>query len=164
MTEPKIDIRSGSLFPWHFQLIAVFIFIAGITLFIQKPLVGSILVLASGFMLSASAGIEIDKAKNKYREYMSFYFILKNGKWRKFTGAEKVFINNSQVSSAMHTAHTNHSAVFKNTEYNAYLKLSDGTKIHLLSSKKKEKLVATMNKAASFLNTPVQDNTVNYLI
>lgn len=161
MTKTKIDIRSGSLFPWHFQLIAVFILIAGITLFIQKPVVGSILVLASGFMLSASSGIEIDKAKNKYREYMSFYFILKNGKWRKFTGAEKVFINNSNVSSTLYTARTNQRAVFKKIEYNAYLKLTDGTKIHLASNTKKEKLVATMNQATSFLNIPLQDNTAN---
>lgn len=160
MTETKINIRNGSLFPWHFQLIAVLILIAGVMLLFQKPVVGSILVVASGFMLSASSGIEIDKAKNKYREYMSFYFILKNGKWRKFNGAEKVFINSSQVSSTAYTARTNHSAVFKNTEYNAYLKLSDGTKIHLLSSRKKEKLVATLNKAASLLNIPLQDNTV----
>lgn len=159
MTETKIDIRSGSLFPWHFQLIAILILIAGIILLIQKPLVGCILVIASGFMLSASSGTEIDKAKNSYREYMSFYFILKNGRWRKFTGAEKLFINSSSKSSRMYTAHTNHSSVYSTKEYNAYLKLVDGTKIHLLSSRKKDKLVATLNKAARFLNVPLQDNT-----
>lgn len=155
----KIDIRSGSLFPWHFQLIAVLILIAGVTLTIEKPVMGSILVVASGFILSAASGTEIDKSTNKYREYMSFYFILKNGNWKKYNGAEKLFINKAKSSSQMYTARTNHSATFINEEYNGYLKLMDGTKIHLMTSRKKEKLAATLKKAASFLNCPVQDNT-----
>ena len=88
MTDIKIDIRSGSLFPWHFQLIAVLILIAGITLIIEKPMIGSGLIVASGFILSAASGVEIDKSKNRLREYTSFYFIIKGGKWRKYPGAE----------------------------------------------------------------------------
>src|SRR5690349_955603 len=112
MPETKINIRSGALFPWHFQLIAVLILIAGIALILSKPVMGSVLIVAGGFILTASSGTEIDTSKNVYREYMSFYFILKNGKWRKFIGAEKLFINSSKTSTQMHTAHTNHSSVF----------------------------------------------------
>jgi len=159
MNESRVDIRNGSLFPWHFQLIAVLILIAGIMLLAEKPVIGIILSVAAGFILSAASGTEIDKAKNMYREYMSFYFILKNGNWKKFMGAEKIFINQSNVSSTVYTAHTNQSAVFKNVEYNGFLKLSDGSKIHLINSRKKEKLTATLSKAASFLQIPLQDNT-----
>lgn len=164
MTEHKIDIRSGSLFPWHFQLIAALIMIAGVMLIIEKPMLGSVLAVAAGFILSAASGTEIDKAKNRYREYNSFYFILKSGKWKKFNGAEKVFINSAKKSTQMYTAHTNHSSVFTDQEFNGYLKLNDGTKIHLLTSRKKEKLVATLNKATSFLNIPLQDNTTEQLV
>lgn len=160
MTETKIDIRSGTLFPWHFQLIAVLILIAGVTLLIGKPVMGSLLVVAAGFILTAASGTEIDTSKNRYREYTSFYFMLKSGKWRKFNGAEKLFINSTKKSTQMHTAHTNHSSVFTDQEFNGYLKLNDGTKIHLLTSRKKEKLAATMNSAASFLRIPLQDNTI----
>ena len=160
MTESKIDIRSGSLFPWHFQLIAVLILIAGVTLILEKPMMGSILVVASGFILSAAPGTEIDKSKNRYREYTSFYFFMKGGKWKNFSGAEKIFINKAKSSSQTYTAHTNHSSTFINEEFNGYLKLNDGTKIHLMSSRKKEKLVASLTQAASFLNCPLQDNTL----
>lgn len=160
MTQTKIDIRSGSLFPWHFQLIAVLIIIAGIALIAEKTVVGSVLIIASGFILSAASGVEIDKAKNRFREYTSFYFIIKSGKWKKFSGAEKVFINGAKKSSRMYTAHTNHSSVFVHQEYNAYLKLNTGDKIYLLTSRKKEKLAVTVGKAASFLDCPVQDNTL----
>jgi hypothetical protein len=51
-------------------------------------------------------------------------------------------------------------AVFTGEEYNGYLKLLDGTKIHLLNSRKKEKLATTLGNVASLLNIPLQDNTV----
>jgi hypothetical protein len=160
MDQSKIDVRCGSLFPWHFQLIAVLILIAGVMLAIERPLIGIILAVAAGFILTASTGTEVDKVKNKYREYTSFYFFLKSGKYLKYPGAEKIFINCAKTTTRAYTAHTNHSAVFTGDEYNGYLKLVDGTKIHLLNSTKKEKLTTTLGKVASFLNVPLQDNTV----
>lgn len=160
MTETKIDIRSGTLFPWHFTFIAALILLAGIALLIGKPVVGSMLIAAAGFILTAASGTEIDISKNRYREYTSFYFIFKSGKWKKFDGAEKLFINSTTKSTKIYTAHTSHSSVFTGREFNGYLKLNDGTKIHLLTSRKKEKLTATLNRAAAFLQVPLQDITV----
>lgn len=160
MTETKIDIRSASLFPWHFQFLAVLIMIVGIIMLFSKTMIGFVLITAAGFILTAGSGTEIDKEKNLYREYSSFYFSIKSGKWKKFNGTEKLFINSAKNSAQMYTAHTSHSSVFTNQEFNGYLKLIDGTKIHLLKSRKKEKLVAIMNNAASFLNVPLQDNTI----
>lgn len=160
MTETKIDIRCGTLFPWHFQLIAGLILVAGLAVITGKPLVGSILAVAAGFILTAASGTEIDLSKSRYREYTSFYFLLKSGKWKKFNGAEKLFINSSKKSTQMYTAHTSHSSIFTDQEFNGYLKLNDGTKIHLLTSRKKEKLAATLRSAASFLQVPLQDNTI----
>lgn len=125
----------------------------------EKPIIGLVLVLLPGFILSAATGTEIDKARNTYREYTSFYFLMKSGKWKKFSGAEKIFINTAKKSTTMYSARANHASTFVNVEFNGYLKLNDGTKIYLLSSRKKEKLTATLNKAASFLQIPLQDNT-----
>ncbi len=160
MNQTKLDIRNGTLFPWHFQLIAVLILLAGIALLLEKPVMGSVLVVAAGFILSAADGTEIDLKKGKYREYQSFYFFIRGGKWKKFPGAEKVYINRAKSTTRAYTAHTNHSSTFTNTEYNGYLKLTSGEKIHLINSTKKEKLTTTLQKAASFLKCPVQDNTL----
>lgn len=160
MTNSKIDIRNGSLFPWHFQFIAGLILLAGALLIFEKPGIGLILLVAAGFILSAASGTEIDKLGNRYREYTSFYFLIRGGKWKAFNGAEKIFINSSQNSSQMYTAHTSHSSTFVNQEFNGYLKLNDGTKILLISSRKKEKLTTMLNQAASFLKIPLQDNTI----
>lgn len=164
MPETKIDIRSGTLFPWHFQLIAILILTSGVLLIADKPVMGSVLMVAGGFILTAASGTEIEPSQNRYREYMSFYFILKNGKWKKFNGAEKIYINSSKIRAVMHPTHmslANPSSVFKYTEYNAYLKLLDGAKIHLASNTNKEKLTASLNRAASFLQIPIQDNTLS---
>lgn len=159
MTDTKLDIRKGALFPWHFQLLALLILFAGIVLIISKPGMGLILMVAAGFILTAASGTVIDLSKNKYREYTSFYFALKGGTWKKFNGAEKIFINSTKKSTRAYTAHTNHSSVITHQEYNGFLKLTDGTKIHLLASRKKEKLTPVLNNAASFLRVPLQDNT-----
>lgn len=161
MTESKLDIRNETLFPWHFQFIAAIILITGVVLIVSgRPMIGVVLLIAAGFILTAASGTEIDKSKNRYREYTSFYFIIKSGKWKVFSGAEKIFINKAKSSAQMYTARTNHSAIYLKEEYNGYLKLIDGTKIHLSSTRKKEKLAAKLNQAASFLNCPLQDNTL----
>lgn len=159
MTETKIDIRSGSLFPWHFQFVAGLILLVGIFLLPHKPVMGLLVMLASGYILSAASGTEIDKAGNRYREYTSFYFLLKSGRWKAFPGVEKIFINSAKNNTRLYTAHTVHSSTFMNQQYNGYLKLNDGTKIFLLSGRNKEKLTATLIRAASFLKIKLQDNT-----
>lgn len=156
----KIDIRSGTLFPWHFQLIAVLILISGLALVIEKPVIGAVLSFAGGFILSAASGTEIDLGKNRYREYIAFYFVIRSGKWRKFPGAEKLFINAAKTSTRAYTARTSHSSVFIDTEFNGYLKLNTGEKIHLINARKKEKLTSKLQPVASMLNCPLQDNTL----
>lgn len=159
MTDSKIDIRSGALFPWHFQFIAVIILMTGVILFVGKPVMGLVLMIAAGFILTAASGTEIDPPTYRYREYTSFYFILKNGRWKPYSGIEKLFINSTQKRSQLHTAHTSHSSIFIHEEFNGYLKFTDGTKIHLLSSRKKGKLTAKLNQAATRLQAPLYDTT-----
>lgn len=160
MKHQKIDIRNGTLFPWHFQFIAALILLAGLALILEKPVMGSVLIFAAGFILSAADGTEINLASNRYREYTSFYFFIRGGKWKKYPGAEKIYINSAKSATQAHSAFTNRSAVFENLEYNAYLKLNTGDKIHLINSRKKEKLTTTLRKVASSLNCPLQDNTL----
>lgn len=160
MNSNKVDIRNSTLFPWHFQLIAALILVAGFALLVEKPVMGCVLVVAAGFILTAADGTEIDLTQNRYREYSAFYFLLRSGKWKKFPGAEKIFINQAKSTTKAYTAHTNHGSVFTRTEYNGYLKLMNGEKVHLLNSTKKEKLTTTLTQVASLLRCPLQDNTL----
>lgn len=158
VTSDKINIRYGSLFPWPFQLIAVIVLIVGLSLVISRPVPAVGLILFSVLILSGSEGTEIDKAEKTYRDYKSFFF-LKSGSKERYTGIEKIFINTSKSKQTVHTAHTNKSSIFENIEFNGFLKFDDGTKIQLLQKRKKEDLLRALNRIASFLNVPVEDNT-----
>lgn len=158
MTSEKINIRYGSLFPWTFQLIAVIVLIAGLSLIVERPVLSICLVFFSGFILSGSEGTEIDKGEKTYRDYKSFFF-LKSGSQVKYSGIEKIFVNTSKSRQTVHTAHTNNSSIFENTEFNGFLKFDDGTKIQLLQKRKKADLLRALDEIAKFLNVPVEDNT-----
>ena len=156
MVPNKIDIKTGTLFPWTFQLIAGIVFLIGLSIIVDRTVLSLCLIAASVFVFSGYSGIEIDKEKNSYREYMSF-FLIKSGKKIKYNGIEKIFINSTKVKQQMHTAHTNHSSIFTNVEFNGYLKLENGQKIHLLTKRKKEKLVHELKKIALFLDVQIDD-------
>lgn len=159
MHKNTIDIKFGTLFPWPFQLLAGILLLIGLSIILEKPILSVLLILGSGFVLSGYAGTDVDKTKNLYREYNSF-FLIKYGKKIKYTGIEKIFINRSKVKQQLYTAHTSHSSIFTNTEFNAYLKFENGTKIHLLTKRKKENLKRDLKKISAFLEIPVEDNTI----
>jgi hypothetical protein len=158
MHESKIDIKAGRVFPWQVRLVAAVILLIGLLSIIERPIVAIVLLTGSLFVISGLEGTEIDKAEKFYREYMSF-FLLKKGKKIKYSGIEKIFINTSKISQKYYTAHTNHSSVFTNLEYNAYMKFSDGIKIHLMSKRKKKDVTQALDKIATFLNVHIEDNT-----
>ena len=157
MHKDVIDIKFGSIFPWPFQFLAGILLIMGLAILLDKTILSVIMILGSGFVLSGYVGTEIDKGEKEYREYNAFFFI-KNGKKIKYTGIEKIFINTSKMKQRLYTAHTNHSSIFTNTEFNGFVKFDDGTKIQLLSNRKKEKLVSELKKISEFLNVQVEDN------
>lgn len=158
MHKNKIDIRTGTLFPWHFQLVAVLVLIISLVLIVERTVLSISLMIGSIFIFSGYSGVEIDKEKNLYREYMSF-FLIKSGKKVKYPGVEKIFVSTSKIKQQLYTAHTSHSSIFTNIEFNGYLKFDNGRKIHLLSRRKKESLIIVLKRIAVFLNAPLEDNT-----
>lgn len=153
----KIDIRFSRLFPWHFLFLAGIVLIIGMGLIVQKPILSILLVTGSVFVLSGYSGTEIDKAAKTYKEYNSFFFFIKNGKKIQYTAIEKLFITRSKVTQRMYSR-TNHAGVFSNIEFNGYIKFQDGTKIQLLNTRKKEKLVSALKKISNFLNVTIEDH------
>jgi hypothetical protein len=153
-----IDIKKGGLFPLHFQLFGVILILAGVALMKGFFLLSLIPIAIGVFLITAYEGTRIDRSLKTIQEYSSLLFI-KFGKHIPYQGVEKVFMNSNKQSQTFSTAHTMKSSTFKTQVYNAYLKLDDGTKIHLLTKKKKESLVARIQPLAVFLNTELSDAT-----
>jgi hypothetical protein len=124
----------------------------------ERTLLALILIGVSVLVWSGYSGTEVDVVHKLYREYTSFFGI-KQGKHLEFSHVEKIFVNRTKKTQRLYTAHTNHSSVFTNDEYNAFLKFGDGTKILLLTRRNKKKLLLALRKVAAALHVPVVDNT-----
>ncbi|MBX2944334.1 MAG: hypothetical protein KF725_00770 [Cyclobacteriaceae bacterium] len=153
-----IDIRFGLLLPWTFRLLAACAMILGLSAWQTNPWVTVVIGVVGFFALVAHEGTEINPATKTYREYTSFFFF-KTGRFKSYTEIELIFINRAMESQQMYTAHTTHSSTFENMVYNAYLKFSNGEKIHLQKIKNKEKLMAVLKPLSEAVQVEVTDNT-----
>jgi hypothetical protein len=156
----KIDVKFGSLFPWPFRLIALIVFLIGLLLILEKTFLSLGLMLIGGFILSGAEGTEINRVEKTYLDYKSFFF-MKRGEKKKYADIEKIFVSTSKRTQQLYTAHTNHSSTFENLEFNGFLKLNDGEKVQLLRKRKKSDLIKVLKRVGTFLNVPVEDNTID---
>ena len=159
MASEKLNIKNGSLFPWHFQVVAAALVMGSLTAFSSNIILAVVLLLIGVFMLTSYSGVLIDHSEKSYKEYSSYLFI-KVGETKHFDDVDKIFINGNNVSQTVYTAHTLNSKTFKNMVYDGYLKFTNGEKVHLISSKNKKKLMIQLEKASEYLSTEVQDNTL----
>lgn len=153
-----LDIKSGKIFPFQFQILGGIFLIIGLSLVILNPLVSPLLLLPGIGLFAGRRGFEFDTDRNRYREYTAFLFV-KFGGWREYHAAEMLYVNAANVSQQIYTQITVASTV-RNVEYNAYLKLGDGTKLHLLSSRNKAALMRKLAEIAIFFRLEVVDNTI----
>ncbi len=158
ISNQRIIIPYGSLFPWQFRFVGGIVMLVGLTLIFDKAILAIVLLMAGGLIVFSYEGTVIDKAAKTYQEYNSFFFI-KTGERVKYAGIEKIFINSIKQKRRMYTAHTNHSSTFESLAFSSFLKFNDGTKIELLKKSDKSALVRTLKEIAAFLDTPLEDKT-----
>lgn len=151
-----IDIKSGPLFPWQFRLVAVLAIIGAVAIFQDHYWVSAVLILVGVIGLVSYEGTEVNAENKTFREYTSLLFI-KTGKFSNYLEVEKIYITRSKQSQQMYTAHTTHSSVFEDVVYNAFLKFESGEKVHLLTSKDKDKLVKVLEPLCKKLTMDVVD-------
>lgn len=157
--EPEtIDFKSGQLFPFHFQLLALVFILVGILSVIYMLFWSPILLLLGAFILSGFRGVDFNGREKIYREYNSFLF-MKFGKWVKYDQAEKIYINSGSTSQKIYTQVTDGITV-KSKEFNAYLKFDNGSKIYLASKKDKTRLIKRLQKLSDFFRLDILDNTI----
>lgn len=154
-----IDLKSGSLLPWHFRFVGLLLLIIAAAVVMSKLLLALILLVVGLTMISAIEGTEIDTGKKVYREYTQFFFFLKTGKMEKYESVERIFIIKSKESQQLYTAHTTHSSTFEKVVYNAYLKFSNGEKVHLLKGKNKDALLKKLIPVCDTLDSDLVDHS-----
>ena len=149
-----IDIKFGSLLPWHVRLVAVGAIVVAFAILQNYWWVSLLIIAASFFILVSHEGTEIDPVKKTFRSYTSFFFF-KTGEFEKYTEAEKIFINSGNQSTKMYSAHTSLSTTITERVFNAYIKFSNGDKVYLLTSKSKEDVIKKLTPLTKALRVEI---------
>lgn len=152
----SINLKTGFLFPWPFQFLALIGLIASIPVMTVNLPLGVVMLIGCLFVLTTYSGIEINKDEKFYKEYFGFLFF-KSGEKIKFNSPERIYINTSKSQERYYTAGS--SSIYTYTQFNAFLQFDDGSKLHLLTNRKKSKLLHALNKISSGLNLRIEDNT-----
>lgn len=161
MNHPKINLKSGRLFPWYFQLIGIGFLPISVMFLASNFIVSIILMILAIFILTSFSGFEIDVQNKIYHPYYAFFFLLKSGKKKKFHSVEKLYINANNVSQRIYTFHTMQSSTFKNVEYDAYIKFDNGVKEYLITDKKLDRLKKKLGGLSEAIGIPISDNRSN---
>jgi len=152
------NFKKGFVFPIQFQLFGLILLILGITFFRGHSIISVIPIVISLLIFTGQTGVEIDRSNSTMKEYNSFVFI-RFGKIITYQAVDRIFINSTRQSQRFSTMHTSKSSSFHTQVWNGYLKFDDGTKIHLLTARSKEKLAKKLEALASFLKAAIIDTT-----
>jgi hypothetical protein len=149
-----IDIKFGSLLPWQFRVASVGAIVVAFAILQNYWWVSLLIIAASFFVLVSHEGTEIDTVNKTFRSYTSFFFF-KTGEFEKYTEVERIFINSGNQSMKMYSAHTSLSTTIKERVFNAYIKFSNGEKVHLLTSKSKEDVMKKLVPISNLLKMEI---------
>lgn len=155
MDDPKINLRSGTLFPYQFQYFAILLSIFSLLLIIYNPIYTPLPLIPALLIFTGFYGLEIIPDKKEYRIFNSFLFI-KKGQWKKYTSIEKIYITSSFETQKVYTRVTEGPTIRKKY-YNAYIKFEDGNKVFLQSNKSKKPLIKKLQKFSARLEIEITD-------
>ena len=149
-----MDIKYGALFPWHVRLVAVFTIIIALAVIINYWWISLLIFIGSFFVIVSHEGTEVDPINKTFRSYTSFLFF-KTGDSENYSHVEKLFINSGKQSQKMYSAHTSLSTTVSEKVFNAYIKFSNGEKVHLLTSKMKEDVIKKLTPLSHALKVEI---------
>ncbi len=158
MKSDTVNLKSERLFPFQFQLFGVILLFGEIASIPGLPYLSPFLIVIATCIFTGYRGIQFNRSTMLYRTYNSFIF-LKFGKWKAYGEIEMIFVNSSKVSQKIYTRVTE-GTTLRRIEYNAYLKMSDGTSEFLTFSKNKNALFAKLSRVAEFFHLEIIDNTL----
>lgn len=153
----KINLASGKLFPIQFQWLAFIFLFFGTTLLFVNPIVGVVLLLPGGLILTSFSGFEIDFKNKKYRRYNSF-FRFKFGQWQELKPVAKIYINKIKTSQKMYSQ-ANLSSTLRGFCFKSYIKFSNEERVFIVEKKDKNNLIELLQPLATSLKLEIIDNS-----
>jgi hypothetical protein len=153
----KITFRSGNLFPFQFQYIAIVLSIFSLLLLIVYPFFSPLPLIPALIIFTGSYGLEIMPEEKQYRAFNSILSI-KRGQWKSYSAIEMIYLTTSSRSQKVYTRVTEGPTIRKKY-YNAYVKFADGNKEFLQSKKTKSVLIKNLEKLSDQVGLEITDHT-----
>lgn len=117
----------------------------------EYPAIAAILSFICLLILTARAGVEIDKNKKTYQEYMTFFYFIKMGKPVKYDSMEYLFISSREVLKR-----TIFGSSKKDTVHSANIQFKSGDTVKLIAERNKEDLKRKAEVIANQLDLEIQ--------
>ena len=159
MPVKRIDVKQEHLFPFNFRLFGQILLAAGPLIFSTQALhwwiiIISILLPIIGLVVvDTRYGLQIDTKKKTYKIYTQLLG-LRFGKNSTYTAVEKIFINKVRTSTII-TSWAGLQRDHKSYSYKAFIKFSNGVKVHLDTDRDFEKLQLRVDRYQKIL---INDN------
>ena len=149
--------RIEPIFPFQFVFLGYIGILAGIYLLYVLNIWGLLLLLASLFVSFSHSGIQLDFAKNSYKEYLGLIF-LKFGKWKTLPDIQYVTVFVDRSVQEMHVVSISSTQTINDLKIN--LVIAKNTYISIGKFKNKTEAMKAGHLLAINLNTKLLDYTM----
>jgi hypothetical protein len=151
-----MTLFSNWYFPWPVKFIAGILAFMGWINLIPSIVVTVGVTIAFILVMTMHQGFIIDRNRKKYKEY-TWFLGRKLGEEISYEEIEYLFIKPSKVSRTYHTRVQE--TTISDIEYDGFLRFSETSKIHLLSSSSKKGVIKKLMALKGYLNTRIIDYT-----
>ncbi|MFY0625358.1 MAG: hypothetical protein JXR07_03615 [Reichenbachiella sp.] len=151
----KVDYRTQYYFPKHIVTFGhVLIFMGAVVMTLVHWIAGAVLVTIGLLTVSLNFGLAIDTTKKVYHDYL-FVLGVNTGKKRPYERIEYLYVTESKKTTIMQSRGSK--SEISHHEFNGYIKFSEDEKVHLLSSRKKQKVMHFLEKMSAELDLDIKD-------
>lgn len=151
----KVDYRTQYYFPRNVVTLGhAMIFLGAVVLTLIHWIAGVVMIGTGLLIVSVNYGIVIDSDKKWYNDYL-FILGANLGKRTPYEAIEYLMISDTHKPEELpKKASRGHMAQHV---FSGYIKFSDQEGVHLLSSRKKQKVMHFLQKLANELNLEIRD-------
>jgi len=157
----NLDIKQEHYFPINFKVFGLALILGtliSLTIgdaFVVKLIFLAVFTLLTFIMFTTRYGILIDVENATYMVYTWFLW-KKKGKPIKINTIEKIYINEVLVAKKVYRYSSGIGKKFQDRIYKAFMKLDDGTKIHLDTDNSEEALADRVKQYAIVLSPLIE--------
>jgi hypothetical protein len=158
MKSAKFTYYTGFYFPAYLIFLGVVMVLVSAVLLSKDHVITPLfLLLLSCIFFTSHYGLVIDTEKRRYREYISILGV-RQGTEKTYGSISGILLTCSYPSQTMYSF-SHHATTVSWKEFDSYLEFGDGHRVHLISRRRKKKLLKKIQCISRDLSVKVLDET-----